>query len=600
MIRRVFDIETNGFLDELDKIHCISVMTLDGFDKGKVYRFRCNGRQDNIEDGLAFLDEADVIIGHNIIKFDIPAIQKVFPDWTPRAKAYDTLVVSRLIWTDLKDRDMKMILKGKIPRKMYGHHSLEAWGYRLGNYKGDFKGPWEKWTQEMDDYCEQDVHVTADLYKLESLKNYSSTAIQLEHDVAEIVGRQERNGFHFNVEKAGKLYAQLVEEQHQLEEAIKEAFPITIKRGKSWTPKRNNKAQGYVAGIPMCKVDFPPLNPSSRDQVADALIHLRGWKPTQFTPAGKPELAESTVKNLNFPEAELIARYMMLDKRIGQLAAGNQAWLKKEKHGKIHGTVTTNGAVTGRMTHSNPNVAQVPAVGHPYGAECRELFEPRPGWKLVGCDASGLEVRMLCHYMAKYDGGAYMDVVLNGDIHQHNCDILNKRVKIDRYATKTFFYAFLYGAGDTKLGAMVGKGAKMGKILRNTFLAGLPALNQLIRGVKLGARKGFLFGLDKRRLTVRSEHSALNTLLQGAGAIIMKKALAICDQRIQKAGYLPTVDYEFVANVHDEWQIETKLEYAEALGDFSREAIIEAGKYFNLRIPLDAEYKIGDNWRETH
>lgn len=600
MTTMVFDLETNGLLDDLDKVHCMSVKVLEGFDGGSVYRYRNNTKQHMMIQGLEFLATADIIVGHNIIKFDVPVIKKLYPDWKFKGEMFDTLVASRLIWTDLKDRDLKLILKGKLPRRVYGRHSLEAWGYRLGNYKGDFKGPWDTWTQEMDDYCEQDVCVTTDLYSLIRSKNYSEEALNLEHATVQIINRQELNGFSFNVVAASGLYSQLVKEQTKLEQEIVNAFPIHVKRGKEWTPKRDNKKMCYTAGVEMCKVQFQPLNASSRPQVAQALVDLRGWKPTVFGANGKPELSEKVVKKLKFLEAPTINRLLMIDKRVGQVATGKQAWLKREKGGKIHGSVNTNGAVTGRMTHSYPNLGQVPAVGHPFGQECRALFEAKKGWKLVGCDASGLEVRCLGHYMAPYDGGEYCKIILEGDIHQYNCDILNKHVEIIRYDTKTFFYAFLYGAGNGKLGEIVKKGPPMGKKLRKIFLDGLPALDKLIKGVQRASKRGYLIGLDGRKLHVRSEHSALNTLLQGAGAIVMKKALVLADHSFLDQQWKYGEDYAQCVTVHDEAQWECKPELVDKLGKLAVQSIRDAGKHFNFRIPLDAEYKIGTNWAETH
>jgi DNA polymerase I-like protein with 3'-5' exonuclease and polymerase domains len=283
----------------------------------------------------------------------------------------------------------------------------------------------------------------------------------------------------------------------------------------------------------------------------------------------------------------------MIQKRLGQLAEGKEAWVKLEKNGRIHGRVNTNGAVTGRCTHSNPNMAQVPAVRAPYGKECRELFTVAKGYKMVGADASGLELRCLAHFMGKWDEGAYAKELLEGDIHTAN----QKAAGLEtRDQAKTFIYAFLYGAGDAKIGTVVGKGQEEGAKLRANFLKKTPALKYLKDAVEKAAKRGYLLGLDGRKLWIRSEHAALNTLLQSAGALVMKKACCILDKMIKESGF----DAKFALNVHDEWQIEVKEEVAELVGNLAVQAIRDAGDFFNFRCPLDGEFRVGNNWAETH
>jgi DNA polymerase-1 len=350
------------------------------------------------------------------------------------------------------------------------------------------------------------------------------------------------------------------------------------------------------------------------------------WQPEEYTDDGKPKIDDAVLKGLEYPEAKVLAEYYLVAKRIGQVAEGDEAWLKRIKpNGRIHGGVTTNGAVTGRMTHSKPNLAQVPKVKYlgkeiarglagEYGFECRDCFGVPGGRAQVGADAAALELRDLAGYMARWDGGAYVRIVLDGkkedgtEIHTVN----RKALEIDsRDDAKTWFYAFLYGAGDEKLGLIVtkvrGKEAqKRGKQLRAKFLKNLPALGALVAAVKeTAAKRGYLIGLDGRRLHVRSQHSALNTLLQSAGAIQMKKALVILEQMLQSKGFKnseqsSTPDYEFILNVHDEWQIETKPEIADEVGRTAVAAIRAAGEHFKFPCPLDGEYKIGRTWAETH
>jgi DNA polymerase I-like protein with 3'-5' exonuclease and polymerase domains len=301
----------------------------------------------------------------------------------------------------------------------------------------------------------------------------------------------------------------------------------------------------------------------------------------------------STDKTKLLELAELVKEYLLLQKRIGQV----ESWLEALKpDGRVHGKVITNGAVTGRMTHSSPNMAQIPNAGSIYGHECRECWTVEDGNVLVGCDASGLELRMLAHYM-KDDG--YVRTVTEGsskdgtDVHT-----VNQRAAglATRDNAKTFIYAFLYGAGDAKIGSIVGGSAKEGAKLKAKFLAQTPSLARLLERVKRTAATGAVPGLDGRRIWVRSEHAALNSLLQGAGAIVMKKALCLFHDKV-KANKWPV---KLVVNVHDELQWETLPEFAEITGKACVESIEEAGKHFNLRCPVTGEYKIGRSWKETH
>jgi DNA polymerase I-like protein with 3'-5' exonuclease and polymerase domains len=286
--------------------------------------------------------------------------------------------------------------------------------------------------------------------------------------------------------------------------------------------------------------------------------------------------------------AESLKEYLMLQKRIAQI----DSWLEAVgKDGRVHGRVITNGAVTGRMTHMSPNMAQVPNSGSPYGHDCRDLWIVEKGYKLVGIDAAGLELRMLAHYM---NDDVYTHEVVSGDIHTANQTAAGLQT---RNQAKTFIYAFLYGAGSAKIGSIVGGSAKEGQKLIDSFLRNTPKLKALREKVaRVYAKEGWLPGLDGRKLLVRAEHSALNTLLQGAGAIVMKQAVVLLHKRLRQS----KIDFKIVANVHDEWQIEVEASRAEEAGKMGTEAIKEAGIVLNMRCPLDGEYKVGNSWKETH
>ena len=328
------------------------------------------------------------------------------------------------------------------------------------------------------------------------------------------------------------------------------------------------------------------FNPGSRQQIAKRLQE-KGWSPKKFTEKGQVIVDETTLAGVDIPEAKAIAEYLLIQKRVAQI----ESWIEHTTEDqRIHGKVITNGAVTGRMTHHSPNMAQVPSVTAEYGEQCRSLFTVPQGYKLVGADASGLELRMLAHYMKDKD---YVSEVVSGDVHTKN----QKAAGLEtRAQAKTFIYAFLYGAGPAKIGTISGGGAKEGQKLIDSFLRNTPSLRNLREKVEKLASRGYLPGLDGRILFVRSAHAALNTLLQGAGAIVMKQALVVLDESIRKE----KLDAKFVANVHDEWQMEVAEIHAQRVGDLAVDSIRKAGIMLNLRCPLDGEYKIGNNWKETH
>lgn len=585
-------------MDDVTKIHCMVI-------KDVQFNITTTYVGDQIEDGIRELQniaaQGSSIVGHNVIKYDIPVIKKLYPWFDVReAYVFDTLVATRLIWSNIKDHDVKLMREEKLPKKYFGSHSLAAWGHRLGNYKGDYEGGWETFSQEMLDYNIQDVEVTHTLYNKILEKEYATSALQLEHEVAWLMAQQERNGFCFDTQKAATLYAKLVQRRGELERELKDYFGSWVVQLPDFTPRVNNKKLGYTKGVPVKKSKTIDFNPSSRDHIADRLINLYGWKPVDFTEGGKPMVDEEVLSKLDYPPCKLLTEYLLIQKRAGQISEGQQAWLKCEKNGKIHGSVNPNGAVTGRATHAYPNIAQVPSGGSQYGPECRELFTVPRDWLLVGADASGLELRCLAHFMAKWDGGKYGDVLLTGDIHTANQEAAGLG---NRNQAKTFIYAFLYGAGDAKIGTIVGGDAGEGRKLKNKFLRSLPALGRLVDAVQEASRRGYLTGLDGRRLHVRSSHAALNTLLQSAGALICKKWLLILEEDLKAEGLVHgwKGDYAFCAWVHDEVQIACRNQaVADTVARIAVDAVRKAGEFFEFRCPLAGEAKIGKNWSETH
>jgi DNA polymerase-1 len=616
--RTIFDIETNGLLPEVTFLWCIVCRDV---ETEEVHRFG----PENLGAGVDYLLASNELIGHNIINYDLPClVQLGWLTWARLAessveKFTDTLVLSRLMHTTLGDKDrIKMATPGGhlyMPPKLQGSHSLKAWGYRLGELKGDHieQHGFAEYSEEMMTYCTQDTRVTALLLASLLALEWNEKCITLEHDFAWCLQRMEANGFSFDLDAARSLYVTLSTRKLDLLEQLKVMFAddkIPMKThlaragGRLFPSKKAAKEAGFSPKMidqGPCKQKIVPFNPGSRDHIADRLQRL-GWKPTEFTKEGKPKVDEtvlSTIKLTTKQESvELLNEYLLLVKRMGMLAEGQQAWLKLEVNGRMHGRVNTNGAVTGRCTHSNPNMAQVPRVGSPYGLECRSLFKASKGMVLVGCDAAGLELRCLAHYLAPYDGGTYAENILKADIHTVNQEAAGLPT---RDAAKTFIYAFLYGAGDTKIGEIISQGRAAGKKIKQKFLRSLPALAKLKTCVTSACSgRAFLRGLDGRHLAIRSEHAALNTLLQAAGAVVMKQATVLLYEQLTHDGLIHGQDWSFVAHVHDEFQLEVLPEHVEKVKQYAVESIRNAGDVLNFRCPLDGEAKAGANWAETH
>ena len=613
-MKAIFDIEANGLYYEVKEIHCISIK-LDGGDT-KVYTSRdIVGSAGTLQQGLDVLSEADVIIGHNIINYDIPAIEKIFPKWTYKS-CLDTLLMSRLAYPNMFMADAN---RKSIPPKFKGGHGLKAWGYRLRKLKGEYEEQWAILTPEMVEYCRQDSEVTYALFeKLESRK-IPDEAIRLEHEFAQIINRQEKYGVWFDIEKAQKLHVELLQEIDEAETELLKVFtPL-----KTWMPKIypkiatkkdgqksqvliNQENLGYhfnEAGEWGCYVDIH-YNPSSRQHNARWLKEVYNWEPTEFTEHNTPVVNEKVLEQLDFKEGKILAHYFNVKKLIGQLAEGKNAWMKmvKEDH-RIHGSVNTLGAVSRRCTHSNPNLAQVPSERAYKGHESRALFSTPKGKALVGCDADGLELRTLSHYMAKFDDGIYSRAVDGGskengtDIHSVN----QKNAGLpSRDMAKTLIYAVLYGAGDEKVGNIVNGSEVEGRKLKERFFKSTPAIKTLIDQIASVYKKTkTIKALDGTPYHIRSSHSALNTLLQGAGALVMKYYLIFLDRNL-KAKYKSGEQYEFVLNVHDEVQIECDEDIAKDVATIAETSFDDVTNHLKFRIPIRGTAAIGKSWAETH
>ena len=530
--------------------------------------------------------EGEQVVGHNIIGFDAPVLKKVWGVGIPDNMLVDTLVMSRLYKPDI---DIVIPEQGKAPSP----HSLEAWGYRLGSHKIGFTDFDSGWSEEMATYCEQDVLLLENLYNHLSIvmakEGFSHQSIQLEHEVAIICRGMEDNGFKLDIEKAMVLNATLSGRMSDIEEEMQQVFPPIVEQRFSEKTGKQLKDKVTI------------FNPGSRQQIGDRLMKL-GWKPTKMTPTGQPIVDEDTLKGVVFPEGQIIAEYLMIQKRVAQISS----WLELVgDDGRVHGRVTTNGAVTGRATHSSPNMAQVPAVGSPFGAECREMWTVPKGYKQVGVDLSGIELRCLGHYLNDQE---WITELLKGDIHWFNAqsfglvdrgtvkDDNNPEHKKARNTTKTLTYGVLYGAGAAKAGSIVGGNSSKGKKLIDSFINNTPGLSSLKKKISRLMAKGHLPALDGRRVWVRSEHAALNTLLQSAGAIIAKQWLVESTKLLQEKG----IDAKLLAFVHDETQWEVREDQAEEAARLIEQAATKAGEALGFRCPVDAEGKVGNNWRECH
>ena len=569
MTRIVADIETDS---KASKIWCLVTQDLDTKEV-KVW-------QETSEELKEYLSKAEVIIGHNFINFDAPILNRLWNTKIRLSQVFDTLILSRLL--------NPVIENG---------HSLDSWGERLGLNKIDYSAIWSWMTGVFVDkktntsmpfdqpveslllhYCKRDVELTGKLYehlRQEQEKTKTSEeALQLEFSVQAIIAEQERNGFKLDTPYAMSLLSTIKGEMDEIVGRMREVFPDIVH--KRISEKTGKTLQDRVE----------VFNVGSRKQIAERLIGL-GWNPTKFTEKGSVIVDETVLEGVNIPEAKVIARYLMLQKRASML----ESWLEKVgRDGRVHGKVITIGAVTGRCTHSDPNMAQVPAVRAEYGKEFRSCWVVDQGNVLVGTDLAGIELRCFAHYLNDSD---YTNEVVNGDVHTRNQHAFG----VDsRDLAKTILYATLYGASAGKVGRIIGKGEKDGKQIIDNFCKAVPAYKRLKEKIEKIAEKGSIPGLDGRRLQIRSSHAALNTLLQSAGAIIAKKWMVLARANLRKA----KLPYKQVAFVHDELQIEVNETFADQVGAIMVESAAQAGVELGFRCPVGAEYKVGRNWCECH
>jgi DNA polymerase-1 len=605
----IYDIETDGLLDAVTKVHCI--VTRDSESDAVVAYYdhpTLAGTDDidhggSIETGLKVLEAAPQRAGQWVIGYDDVVLRKLYPWWKPVGEVWDTVVGARVLWPEehLKSMDFARIARGiPFPKQLIGRHSLEAWGHRLKHRKGDFgkQTDWKVFNAAMLRYSVQDTLVTRDLYRLiakeKARGRITTRAWKLEQEFAVILERMQARGIAFNMPAALDLTQRLLKRKAELVVELQAIYPPFEDAYE--TPKRKER-----------KVRRTAFNPGSRVHIARVLTERFGWKPKKKAPDGKsgfredgrPRVDEDILKPLKFPGVPLLIEYLLIDKRLGSLAEGKESWIKNVKDDdRIHGRINHNAAVTGRCTHSKPNVTGVPKVKSPYGRECRALFTARPGYELVGADASGGELRLLGHHLAEWDGGAYAKVATEGDVHSENTKAAGLK---DREVGKRWAYALLYGAGDTKLGLVIGGSRKEGLASRAAFDRNVPAMPKLKAAIGRQIRAtGTLVAPDGRHLHVRSEHAALNTLLQGGLAVVMKLAVVLFHRRLGEEGLVEGVDFGMVLMAHDEVQVEVKEGLGERVGKIIVDCIAEAGRKLGIKAPLTGAYKVGRNWAETH
>ena len=501
----------------------------------------------------------DEVCAHNGIGFDYPILRQVWGVQIKKSQAVDTLILSRL-FNPVID----------------GGHSLKAWGKRLGYDKMEFDVTDfdAGYTEEMAEYCERDVLVLEKLHEyllaqFREWKDNGEQSIAQEHQVAIILSRMERTGFKIDVEKAVQMENAVVSEMESIETELQATFPPIVEERISLKTGKRLKDKVTV------------FNPGSRKQIAERLKAL-GVDFTKHTDKGTIIIDDAVLNSIDLPEAKLLARYFELQKRHGLV----KSWLKATKDdGRVHGRINSLGAITNRCTHNSPNMAQIPS-----DHECRELWRVEDGRRLVGSDLSGVELRCLAHYMQDPE---YIKQLLEGDIHTANQHAAGLET---RNAAKTWIYAFIYGAGDAKLGSIANGGAKEGKQMKQKFFRKVPAMKRLIDKVQRMAGKGWVPAIDGRRIQVRSEHSSLNMLLQSAGAVIAKQWLIESQRQIVRN----KLDAKLVAFVHDETQWDCAEKDAEKLAAILVQAAEDAGKQLGFRLPIAAESAIGTTWADTH
>ena len=612
-MRLIWDIETNAKnIDRVSHVWCIACKNV---ETGEEFSFN----PERIEEGVSRLADAETLIGHNVLLFDIPVLEKLY-NFKPRGRIIDTLMLSRLIFNGLSDKPDR-----------YGRHDLRAWGRRLGCHKGEWSD-FSQFSPGMMEYCVQDVRTTAKLLDHLRAARPSAAAVNLEIEVSDLMRQVSRQGFPVDVPGIERLKARLESRLVKLQQRLDKMFPpevtetdqpewygfrykgewqpliadIAVEEVPNFATKTEREVWRKEQGIRKCEIEYlegprivktKRFNANSSQQVVASLEDL-GWRPTKFNESGSVNASELELCNSGIPAARVIAAYRGYTKLLG---FANQ-WLEATQEGRIHSQFISLRASTGRSACRDPNLQQIPSTVKKrlsglrsldrYGKKCREVFTASPGHVLVGSDLAGIEIRLLGHYLSPFDGGRFAERVTSGvDIHQANADDTG----IDRYSAKTLLYSILYGAGPSKIAEQLKVRPDQGQQTIHRFTAGFNGLKQLQASLLRELRKtGRVTLIDGRRIQVSSDHKVLNFIIQGSAAVLMKRWM------LDAAEVLKSTSFRILAVVHDECQSQC----TEADKDCVMEALprlaTEAGRKLGFKVPIAAEVKCGRSWAETH
>lgn len=610
----IFDIETDNLYHKVTKLHCIALKRI-GIDKDVLLFSSSEG---NINTALDILTSADRLIGHNIIQYDIPVLEKLYNIKLTR-NVLDTLNLSMICFPE------------------YQKHGLEDWGTRLGFEKFNpvtgkeytdeewkerkkiKQTVWDNYTEEMGAYCKQDVRVTELVLWKCNVDELDPNVIKLSNDFSWIIADQVNNGCRIDKEGLEKLQAQIeVEEKRASEELLKQLPTFIDYDFKVY--KRNNKNQNIKAGDIEAIEIKTPFNLQSTYHWMRYLKEKYGFEPPLVRRKGKEEptpcLDDEVLAGIEdkYPEVKDLLLWKTANKIRKMIYTGDTSvYNLLDEKGIIRGGVKTDGTVSGRCAHNNPNLATMPGVRTnddgiilgikgKYAYEVRSLFIPRDGFVQVGFDAKGLEYMCLAHYINNKHFS--VDVIENGDIHTFTQNALGFET---RKQAKTFEYAYLYGAGKQKLADGLSQGTghtvtvqDVNKYIKK-FTDALPGLEELHNNLREQFRnKGTITGLDGRELHARSEHSLLNLLLQSSGAVVMKYCLVCFKEELDKVDMKLHTDYSFLLNVHDEIQAEVKPDKIELYKECAQRAVDRTNKELKLNCRLQIDIKVGKSWAECH
>jgi len=625
----LYDLETDNLLDKVTKVHCCVIADV---KTGEIRAYHddltITPRYGTLEEGYAYLGTADRTSGHNILEYDSEVLKKLgnpAPVITDRTRMVDTLVLSRLVYSDRKERDFALFKKERLSGKNVGQHSLGAWGERLGEPKGDFSKDFSTFTQAMLDYCIQDVTVNLKLYRVltKQLPHFKSrdglATWQVEHLFAGQLFDQQQRGVRLDRKVGQALADELAIRKGELEDLIQEAFPprkqmyaINKKTGKQTfrhCDQRNGKYDHKMV----------PFEPNSRAQLAARLQQKHSWVPRELTAKGNPVMQERVLVDLGdvYPEVKAVAEYYIVNARLSILRESKNSYFSlMDEHGLLHGRTLHIGAGTHRCSHSKPNVGNVTSTRKPYGKRMRSIFIPyrgdepgiEPGeYEQAGYDADALELCMQAHYLAKWDGGAYGKVVKEGnkeegtDAHSLNAAVISTIVPCTRTHGKNTIYALNYGAADLKLGKMHGGGKQLGAQIRKALSEGTPGMKELNAWLAgLLDDGGNIISLDGRRIGIRHNHTALNTLLQGGGAVVMKWVPVVLEQILPRYGIVPGRDYYQTGHIHDECQGSLRKGLRDPFRAAVSQAFATVSEVLDLRVPVSGTADFGASWLDTH